>query len=51
MKIHMRLQCFKLYKMQIKFENHEIRRGLMVSYVKLLINHIECFEQVVMDGV
>jgi hypothetical protein len=37
--------------MQIKFENHDNRRGLMVSYVKLVINHIECFEKVVMDGV
>jgi hypothetical protein len=36
---------------QIKFENHEIRQGFMVSYVKLVINHIECFEQVVIDGV
>jgi hypothetical protein len=34
----------------MKFENHEIRRGLMVSYVKLVINNIECFEQVVIDG-
>jgi hypothetical protein len=25
--------------MQIKFENHEIHRGLMVYYVKLVINH------------
>jgi hypothetical protein len=33
-----------LYKMQTKFENHEIRQGLMTSYVKLVINHIESFE-------
>jgi hypothetical protein len=37
--------------MQIKFENHEIRQGLMISYVKLVINHVEYFEQVIMDGV
>jgi hypothetical protein len=37
--------------MQIKFQNHEIRQGLMISYVKLVINYIECFEQVIMDGV
>jgi hypothetical protein len=41
---------FNCIKMQIKFENHEIHRGLMVSYVKLVINHIECFEQIVIDG-
>jgi hypothetical protein len=23
----------------------------MICYVKLVINHIECFEQIVMDGV
>jgi hypothetical protein len=32
-------------------KNHEIRQGLMISYLKLVINHIEYFEQVVMDGV
>jgi hypothetical protein len=37
--------------MQIKFENYEIRQRLMISYVKLVINHIECFEQVIMDSV
>jgi hypothetical protein len=37
--------------MQLKFENHEIRRERMASYVKLVINHIECFEQVVKDDV
>jgi hypothetical protein len=42
---------FKFYKMQLKFENHEIRRERMASYVKLVINHIECFEQVVKDDV
>jgi hypothetical protein len=37
--------------MQTKFEDLEIRQGLMISYVKLVINHIECFEQDVMDDV
>jgi hypothetical protein len=37
--------------MQIKFENHKIRQGLMISYVKLVINYKECFKQVIMDGV
>jgi hypothetical protein len=51
MKTHMWLQCFKMYKTEIKFENREIRRGLMISYVKLVINYIERLDQVVMDGV
>jgi hypothetical protein len=37
--------------LQTKFENHEIRQELMISYVKLVINQIECFKQVIMDGV
>jgi hypothetical protein len=37
--------------MQTKFKNHEICQELMIRYVKLVINHIECFDQVVMDGV
>jgi hypothetical protein len=51
MKIHMQLQCFKLYKMQTKFKNHEICKEHMIRYVKLVINHIKCFEQVVLDGI
>jgi hypothetical protein len=37
--------------MQTKFKIHEIRQGLMIFYVKLVINHIEGFEQVVVDSV
>jgi hypothetical protein len=37
--------------MQTKFKNHEICQELMILYVKLVINHIECFDQVVMDDV
>jgi hypothetical protein len=37
--------------MQTKFENHEIRQALMISYVKFVINQIEWFEQFVMDGI
>jgi hypothetical protein len=35
----------------MKFQNHDIRQGLMISYVKLVINHIECFQEVVIDSV
>jgi hypothetical protein len=42
---------FKLYKMQIQSENHEIRQELMRSYVKFVINNWEGFEQVGMHGV
>jgi hypothetical protein len=37
--------------MQAEFENHEIRQELMISYVKLVINNIEGFGQVVTHGV
>jgi hypothetical protein len=37
--------------LQTKFENHEIRQELMISYVKLVINYWEGSEQVVTHGV
>jgi hypothetical protein len=37
--------------MQTNYKNNEICQELMIRYVKLVIHHIECFEQVVMDGV
>jgi hypothetical protein len=42
---------FNCTKCKQILKKHEIRLGLMISCVKLVINHIECFEQVVMDGV
>jgi hypothetical protein len=37
--------------MQTEYENHEIHQELKISYVKLVMNNMEGFEQVVMHGV
>ena len=37
MTTNLRTNCFKIYKMQTKFENHETCRDVMISYVEDVI--------------